>query len=91
MNIEFTPNGWEDFLWWQNNDPETAQRVVVLIRDICRSPFSGLGKPEALRYNLKGFWSRRITGEHRLVYFISGKSDETQRCTILQCRFHYDD
>ncbi|MFM9945368.1 MAG: Txe/YoeB family addiction module toxin [Bacteroidia bacterium] len=90
MLIEFTENGWEDFEYWIENNPETVVRIKDLIKEITRHPFTGLGKPEPLKFGLKGFWSRRITGEHRLVYQISGKKGIDQTCSIIQCRFHYD-
>ncbi|MDT0651045.1 Txe/YoeB family addiction module toxin [Autumnicola edwardsiae] len=66
-------------------------KIKELIKSIKENPFKGLGKPELLKHGLKGFWSRRITGEHRLVFKVSGKKRFDQRCTIIQCRFHYDD
>jgi toxin YoeB len=90
MNIDFTPRGWEDFCYWVETDPQTVYKIKELIKSIKQNPFRGLGKPEPLKYNLKGYWSRRITGEHRLVYKVSGHKSVDQKCTILQCRFHYD-
>jgi len=90
MNIDFTPHGWEDFVYWVENDRSTALKIKELINSVKQNPFRGLGKPEPLKHGLKGFWSRRITGEHRLVYRISGKKSVDQKCTIIQCRFHYD-
>ncbi|NTE03144.1 Txe/YoeB family addiction module toxin [Agrobacterium tumefaciens] len=72
MNLVFTPEAWEDFEYWMDNDEEAADKISVLLKEIKKTPFHGLGKPETLKHNLKGFWSRRITGEHRLVYQISG-------------------
>jgi len=89
MNTEFTPNGWEDFEYWLENDPEVVEKIRHLIKSIKQTPFKGLGKPEPLRHGLQGFWSRRITGEHRLVYQLSGAKGKDQKCSILQCRFHY--
>jgi toxin YoeB len=91
MDISFTSNGWEDFEYWINNDPDTVTRIKDLIKSIRQDPFRGLGKPEPLRYDLKGYWSRRITSEHRIVYKVSGTKGVDQKCVILQCRFHYDD
>ncbi|WP_108868648.1 Txe/YoeB family addiction module toxin [Aquimarina aquimarini] len=91
MNIEFTTHGWEEFTYWLENDVDTALKVKELIKAIKQNPFKGIGKPEPLKYSLKGFWSRRITGEHRLVYKVSGKKGIDQKCSIVQCRFHYDD
>jgi toxin YoeB len=89
MNIDFTPNGWEDFEYWIENDPENFKKIRELLKSIKETPFKGLGKPEPLKHGLKGFWSRRITGEHRLVYQISGNKGIDQKCTVMQCRFHY--
>jgi toxin YoeB len=90
MNFEFTLNAWEDFSYWIETDTAIVDKIKELLNDIKKTPFQGLGKPEPLRYDLKGFWSRRITGEHRLVYKVDGKRGEGQKCFILQCRFHYD-
>lgn len=90
MNFEFTINGWEDFEYWIDNDPDMSEKIRALLKDISRTPFQGLGKPEPLKFDLKGYWSRRISGEHRLVYKIEGSKGKDQKCTILQCRFHYD-
>jgi len=68
MNVEFTRDGWDDFEYWLENDLESVEKIRVLIKSIKQTPFSGLGKPEPLKHRLKGFWSRRISGEHRLVY-----------------------
>ncbi|MDR8372772.1 Txe/YoeB family addiction module toxin [Pseudomonas lactis] len=84
MNILFTPEGWDDYLWFQQNDKAGLKRINLLIKAIQRDPFDGVGKPEPLKHNLSGFWSRRITAEHRLVYGI--EDDEVQ---ILMCRYHY--
>jgi len=91
MDINFTPNGWEDFEHWIANDPDTVTKIKDLIKSIRQDPFKGLGKPEPLRYDLKGYWSRRITNEHRMVYKVSGTKGVDQKCVIIQCRFHYDD
>ena len=91
MNTDFTENGWADFEHWLENDPEIADKIRNLIKAIKKDPFKGIGKPEPLKFGLKGFWSRRITGEHRLVYQVSGTRGKDQKCTIIQCRFHYDD
>lgn len=90
MNFEFTVNGWQDFEYWMDNDPDISEKVRALLKDISSSPFQGLGKPEPLKFDLKGYWSRRISGEHRLVYKIEGNKGKDQKCIILQCRFHYD-
>jgi toxin YoeB len=83
-NISFDPNGWEDYLYWQKTDKLILKRINKLIKDINRSPFDGLGKPEPLKGDLSGFWSRRIDSEHRIVYIIN--DDEI---IIVQCRYHY--
>ena len=90
MIIEFTENAWEDFEYWIESDKDITNKIKNLIKSIRKTPFKGIGKPEPLKYGLKGFWSRRITQEHRLVYRISGKKSSDQKCSIIQCRFHYD-
>ncbi|PLR59794.1 Txe/YoeB family addiction module toxin [Pseudomonas sp. QC2] len=84
MNIPFTPEGWDDYLWFQQNDKAGLKRINLLIKAIQRDPFDGVGKPEPLKHHLSGFWSRRITAEHRLVYGI-----EENEVQILMCRYHY--
>ena len=79
------PGGWADYLFWQEHDRKVLARVNELIRDTMHNPFSGIGKPEPLKSNLKGWWSRRITQEHRLVYRV-----EDSVLIIMQCRFHYE-
>ena len=91
MKIEFTEHGWEDFSFWIENDLQVAKKVKGLIRSITQDPFKGLGKPEPLRNDLKGYWSRRINIEHRLIYRVSGKKGVDQKVSIIQCRFHYKD
>lgn len=90
MNFEFTENGWEDFQYWIETDSSIVEKIKDLLNEIRRTPFQGVGKPEPLRFDLKGFWSRRISGEHRLVYKVEGKKGVDQKCYFLQCRFHYD-
>lgn len=90
MTFEFTEKGWEDFQYWIETDNSIAAKIKDLLNEIRITPFLGLGKPEPLKYDLKGYWSRRITGEHRLVYKISGTRGKDQKCYIIQCRFHYD-
>jgi toxin YoeB len=90
MITEFTQHGWNDFEYWLENDLEVVEKIRELIKSIKQTPFKGLGKPEPLKHSLKGYWSRRITGEHRLVYQVSGTKGNDQRCSIVQCRFHYD-
>ena len=84
MKIAFTPEGWGDYLYWQQYDKKNLKRINELIKDIKRSPFSGLGKPEPLRFEFQGCWSRRINREHRLVYKVL---DGT--LVVLAARFHY--
>jgi toxin YoeB len=84
MNLLFAPEAWEDYLYWQKTDKRVIKRINVLIKDIKRSPFEGIGKPEALRHNLSGCWSRRITEEHRIVYKITDEG-----IAFLQMRYHY--
>jgi toxin YoeB len=91
MDIVFTPHGWEDFIYWLEIDPDTAMRINDLLKAIRQDPFKGIGKPEPLRHDLKGWWSRRITGEDRIVYRVTGTKGIDQRCIIIQCRFHYED
>jgi len=87
MKITWTAAGWEDYLW-QSADPKILQSVNDVIRDIKRDPFKGLGKPEPLKHGLQGWWSRRITGEHRLVYRVTGRG-ETYQVEIAACRYYY--
>lgn len=91
MNFEFTPEAWEDFQYWLDYDVEVVDKIRNLLKEISRTPFQGTGKPEPLRYSLKGFRSRRITAEHRLIYQITGAKGKNQKCAIVQCRFHYED
>lgn len=91
MDIQFSRNAWEDFEYWIETDTDIVIKIKELLKSIKQTPFKGLGKPEPLKHGLKGFWSRRITQEHRLVYKVSGKKGEDQKCLIIQCRFHYDD
>lgn len=88
MNLQFTPQGWADYLHWQSADPAMLDKVNILLREVRRDPFRGIGKPEPLRNDFKGWWSRRITVEHRLVYRVVGSGSE-QRVEIAQCRYHY--
>jgi len=83
-NIIWHFNAWEDYLYWQTNDKKILRKVNALIKEIDRNPFSGTGKPEPLKYALEGYWSRRITREHRLVYKVTNKE-----VYIAQCRYHY--
>jgi toxin YoeB len=90
MNFEFTQNAWKEFEYWIETDIEVVEKIKELLKDIKKTPFYGIGKPEPLKYDLKGFWSRRISSEHRLVYKVEGKKGINQKCFIIQCRFHYD-
>lgn len=83
MNLTFTDEAWDEYLYWQN-DKRVLKKINTLIKDIKRDSFSGLGKPEPLRHELQGYWSRRITDEHRLVYEIFEKS-----VIVISCRYHY--
>ncbi len=85
MRISFTPQGWDDYQHWLRVDPKTFKRLGRLIEECRRNPFDGTGKPEPLRHEFSGFWSRRITQEHRLVYKV-----ENDMILIIRCRFHYD-
>ena len=89
MKIVFSQDAWADYLFWQGQDASVLSRINILVNEACRSPFTGIGKPEPLVANLKGWWPRRITGEHRLVYRVSG-SGPAQALEISSCRFHYD-
>jgi toxin YoeB len=88
MKITFTALAWEEYLFWQQSDAAMLTRINELIKNASRTPFIGIGKPELLVGNLKGYWSRRITREHRLVYRVSGSGD-AQALEIVMCRFHY--
>lgn len=85
MNLTFSPQAWEDYTFWQATDPKMVSRINLLLKEIIRSPHSGIGKPEPLKHALRGYWSRRIDSEHRLVY-------RTVEGGILlaQMRFHYE-
>ena len=88
MLIVWTEIAWQDYLQWQKEDEKILVAINDLIKDIKRDPFKGIGKPEPLKHDLRGWWSRRITGEHRLVYRVQGK-DDGQQIVIAQCRYHY--
>ena len=88
MKILFDPDAWDEYVNWQIEDAKALARINTLIRECKRHPFKGIGKPEPLKRNLAGWWSRRITGEHRLVYRVSGSGD-AQVIEILSCRYHY--
>ncbi len=84
MQIKFSEAAWEDYLFWQSNDKARLKRINTLLKDIQRSPLDGIGKPEPLKHNLAGFWSRRIDDEHRLVYAVQGDT-----LLVAMCRYHY--
>ncbi|MDM3870557.1 Txe/YoeB family addiction module toxin [Porticoccus sp. W117] len=83
--LAWTREAWSDYIYWQSQDRKTLRRINKLITDAKRSPFSGIGKPEPLKENLSGFWSRRIDESNRLVYIVDDK-----RLTIISCRYHYE-
>ncbi len=85
MKYSFVDESWEDYLYWQKTDKQILKRINLLIKDISRQPYKGIGKPEPLKHNYRGYWSRRITDEHRLIYQV--QDDELR---IVKCRFHYD-
>ena len=84
MKLAFTPSAWEDYLWVQEHDRKLLKRINLLLKDALRTPFAGVGKPEPLKADLTGYWSRRINDEHRLIY--AATPDEL---TIIACRHHY--
>lgn len=84
-SLSSTEKAWSDYEYWQGQDKKTLKRINKLINDCMRSPFEGLGKPEALKENLSGFWSRRIDESHRLVYAV-----DANQMTIIACRYHYE-
>ena len=84
MKLTWSEHAWDDYLYWQDTDKKIVKKINELLKDICRTPFEGKGKPEPLKHNLAAFWSRRITPEHRLVYAVS---DNT--LPIAACRYHY--
>jgi toxin YoeB len=85
MKIVFSTNAWEDYVSWQIEDKKTLKKINALIKDIQRTPLTGMGKPEPLKFELAGFWSRRIDIEHRLVYQVTNSN-----ILIYSCRYHYD-
>ena len=85
LDLLFLPEGWEDYLYWQTQDKKTLRRINTLIKDIQRSPFDGLGKPEPLKGNYQGWWSRRIDEVNRIVYKV-----EAGKLVVAQCRTHYN-
>jgi len=85
MNLTFAPQAWEDYTFWQATDPKMVSRIHLLLKDIIRSPHDGIGKPEPLKHAFRGYWSRRIDSEHRLVYRVVEGG-----VLLAQMRFHYD-
>ena len=85
MRLVFTPQGWEDYTYWQRTDRALVKRINRLLDDALRNPTVGIGKPEALKYGISGAWSRRITEEHRLVYQVLAED-----LVVLQARYHYE-
>jgi len=84
MNLIFSTHAWDDYLYWQKTDKNRVKRINLLIKDIQRSPFDGIGKPEPLKHALSGYWSRRINDEHRIIYKVDSES-----LHISQLRYHY--
>ena len=84
MKLIFSEHAWDDYLYWQRTDKKIAKRINVIIKDIKRNKYEGIGKPEPLKHNLSGYWSRRINSAHRIVYKIEGDS-----IFIAQLRYHY--
>jgi len=84
MKLIFSENAWEDYTYWQKTDKKIVKRINELIKDIQKNKYEGIGKPEPLRHNLSGYWSRRITSEHRLIYKI-----EKSEILLAQMRYHY--
>jgi toxin YoeB len=84
-NIVFTAKGWSDFIDWSKSDRKIFDKISILIEETSRTPFKGKGKPEPLRHQLKGYWSRRISEEHRLIYLVN--ENEIQ---IISCKYHYE-
>ena len=84
MNLIFSDNAWDDYLYWQKTDVKMVKRINTLIKNVQRTPFEGIGKPEPLKHALSGYWSRRINDEHRMTYKIDNDS-----ILIAQLRYHY--
>jgi len=85
-DIVFTGRAWSDFIEWSKSDRKIFEKISILIEETSRTPFKGLGKPEPLKHQLKGYWSRRITDEHRLVYAVNELEIQ-----IISCKYHYKD
>ncbi|MEP6646467.1 MAG: Txe/YoeB family addiction module toxin [Saprospiraceae bacterium] len=90
MDFKFSEHGWEDFEYWIDTDTDVADKIRILLKEIKATSFKATGKPEPLKYNLIGYWSKRITSEHRLVYKIDDKKGVEQTCVVIQCRYHHD-
>jgi toxin YoeB len=88
VRLCWSSRGWLDYLHWQQADWHYVEKINALIKDTTRNPFTGLGKPEPLRGEMQGLWSRRISGEHRFIYRVTGKGED-QTLEVLFCRFHY--
>jgi len=84
MKLIFSEQAWEDYLYWQKSDPNILERINILVKEISRHPFTGIGKPEPLKHAFVGYWSRRISSEHRIVYKVADGS-----LLIAQLRYHY--
>ena len=84
MKLVFSEHAWEDYLYWQRTNRKILKRINLLIQDVQRSPFEGIGKPEPLKHALSGYWSRRINNEHRMVYKVEGDT-----FSLAQLRYHY--
>ena len=84
LSVMWTAEAWDDYVYWQGQNKKTLKRIIQLVKDIQRAPFEGIGKPEALKANLSGFWSRRIDDANRLVYEIDGG-----QVNVVSCRYHY--
>jgi toxin YoeB len=86
VRLVFTDRGWEDYQWFVERERKLSKRINALVKDVMRSPFEGIGKPEPLKADLSGYWSRRINDEHRLVYAVRGGD-----LVIIACRYHYSE
>jgi len=84
MEIEFTKSAYKDYQWWEKRDPKKFERIKKLCRDVLKRPFTGIGKPEPLKFGLQGCWSRRIDKANRLVYLVSG-----DKIKVISCCYHY--
>lgn len=91
MDVEFTVTAWKQVEYWKDYDRDTVRKIKELLKAIRQNPFKGTGKPEPLKHGLKGYWSRRISHEHNLVYKVIGNKGVDQKCIVIQCRYHYDD